>query len=221
MEEKKHIVGGISKKTLERLPVYHHYLAELCKNGQLHISAPLMAADLNLNEVQVRKDLAMVSKTAGKPKKGYAAAELLADLEEFLGYHNVNQAVLVGAGALGKALLSYQEFEKYGVEIVAAFDRDEWLIGSKIAGKMILPSEKTENLCRRMNIHIGIITVPPESAQETCDRLVAGGVRAIWNFAPVQLMAPKGVLVQNENMAVSLATLSKYLYELKEPERRE
>lgn len=216
MGEKKNAVGGISRKTLERLPVYQHYLAERNREGLPHISSPAMAADLHLNEVQVRKDLALVSKTAGKPKTGYVVKELLSDLEEFLGYHNVNQAVLVGAGALGRALLSYQEFEQYGVEIVAAFDCDEWLTGSKIAGKMVLPVEKAENLCRRMNIHIGIITVPRESAQEVCDRLVAGGVKAIWNFAAVQLNVPPDVFVQNENMAVSLAALSKYLYGLEE-----
>ncbi|WAJ24803.1 redox-sensing transcriptional repressor Rex [Lacrimispora xylanolytica] len=213
MEEKRHMVGGISRKTLERLPVYHHYLEQKEKEKSETISAPLMAADLKLNEVQVRKDLAMVTKTGGKPKMGYQIRELIRDIEEFLGYHNTNQAVLVGAGSLGKALLTYRGFEQYGVEIVMAFDSDGRKVNTKIGGKLILPFVKLENLCQRMNIHIGIITVPAHSAQEACDHLVAAGVKAIWNFAPIHLKVPGHVLVQNENMAVSLAALSKYLYE--------
>lgn len=144
---------------------------------------------------------------------GYQIRELIRDIEEFLGYHNTNQAVLVGAGSLGKALLTYRGFEQYGVEIVMAFDSDGRKVNTKIGGKLILPFVKLENLCQRMNIHIGIITVPAHSAQEACDHLVAAGVKAIWNFAPIHLKVPGHVLVQNENMAVSLAALSKYLYE--------
>lgn len=221
MEEKKNMVGGISRKTLERLPVYHHYLEKKSQEGVETISAPVIAMDLQLNEVQVRKDLAMVTRTAGKPKTGYQIRELVEDLEEFLGYHNANQAVLAGAGSLGKALLSYRGFEQYGVEIVMAFDSDGRKVNTKVGGKMVLPMEKIENLCQRMNIHIGIITVPAECAQEVCDRLVAGGVRAVWNFAPTHLSVPKHVLVQNENMAVSLAALSKYLYEEAKEGRKE
>lgn len=213
-EEKKNMVGGISRKTLERLPVYHHYLEKKFQEGLENISAPAIALDLQLNEVQVRKDLAMVTTTAGKPKTGYLVRELIGDIEEFLGYHNNNQAALVGAGSLGKALLSYQGFEQYGVEIVMAFDSDGRKVNTKAGGKLVLPMEKAENLCRRMNIHIGIITVPESAAQEVCDCLVAAGVRAIWNFAPIHLSVPGHVLVQNENMAVSLAALSKYLYEV-------
>lgn len=214
MEEKKHMVGGISRKSLERLPVYHHYLEKKSSDGLETISAPAIALDLQLNEVQVRKDLALVAKTAGKPKMGYVIKELIADMEEFLGFHNTNQAVLVGVGYLGKALLSYKGFEQYGVEIVMAFDSDGRKVNTRIGGKMVLSMEKLENLCQRMNIHIGIITVPTEYAQGVCDRLVAGGVKAIWNFAPVHLSVPSHILVQNENMAVSLAALSKYLYEV-------
>lgn len=213
MAEKKHMVGGISRKTLERIPVYHHYLERKYREGAETISAPAIALELQLNEVQVRKDLAIVAKTAGKPKTGYMVKELIEDMEEFLGYHNTNQAVLVGAGSLGKALLSYNGFAQYGVEIIMAFDSDKRKVNTKVGGKMILPMEKLENLCRRMNIHIGIITVPDKNAQEVCDRLVDGGVKAIWNFAQVHLSVPNHVLVQNENMAVSLAALSKYLYE--------
>lgn len=207
------MVGGISRKSLERLPIYHHYLERKCNEGLETISAPAIASDLQLNEVQVRKDLALVAKTAGKPKMGYVIRELITDMEEFLGFHNTNQAALVGVGYLGKALLSYKGFEQYGVEIVMAFDSDGRKVNTRVGEKMVLSMDKLENLCQRMNIHIGIITVPAEYAQGVCNRLVAGGVKAIWNFAPVHLSVPSHILVQNENMAVSLAALSKYLYE--------
>lgn len=213
MEEKKTMVGGISKKTLERLPIYYHYLQDKRQEKMTYISAPVIAAGLNLNEVQVRKELALVSKKAGKPKSGFVVEELIADIEDFLGYHNGNQAVLAGAGSLGRALLSYRGFAQYGIEIVAAFDTDEAVIGKNIGGKPVLPLDKMGNLCRRMRIHIGIITTPAEYAQSVCDWMVAGGIRAIWNFAPVHLSVPDHVLLQNENMAASLALLSKYLLE--------
>lgn len=219
MEEKRTMVGGISRKTLERLPVYYHYLQEKKTRELTNISAPVIAADLDLNEVQVRKELALVSRRGGKPKSGFVVEELIADIEDFLGYHNGNQAVLAGAGSLGKALMSYKGFARYGMEIIMAFDVRESVIGESVEGKMILPMEKMEDLCRRMNIHIGIITTPAEQAQEVCDKLVAGGVRAIWNFAPVHLSVPDSVLLQNENMAASLALLSKYLLEQGREER--
>lgn len=215
------MVGGISKKTLERLPLYHHYLEVKGKEGMVTISSPLIASELQLNEVQVRKDIAIVSKKAGRPKTGYMIQEIREDIEEFLGYHNVNQAVLVGAGSMGKALLSYKGFDQYGVEIVMAFDCDGRKAGTMIGGKLVLPAEKLKDMCARMNIHIGIITVPSEAAQAVCDNLVESGVKAVWNFAPVHLNVPKHVLVQNENMAVSLASLSKYLYEMENKELRE
>lgn len=214
MQEKKHPVEGISRKTLERLPVYHHYLERRALEGAVHISAPVIAGDLQLNEVQVRKDIAMVTRSAGKPRLGFEVKALIEDLEEFLGYHNDNQAVLVGAGALGSALLTYRGFEQYGVEIVMAFDSDEAKAGIRLGEKLVFPMDKLENLCRRMNIHIGIITVPAKAAQEVCERLVASGVKAIWNFAPTHLAVPDYVFVQNENMAVSLAALSKYLNDM-------
>ena len=138
---------------------------------------------------------------------------MIDDLEEYLGYKNVNEAVVVGAGQLGKALLSYRGFDNYGLRIVVAFDRDASVVGSEIGGKLVLPVSKMQGLCERMGIHIGIITVPAEGAQQVCDEMVAGGILAIWNFAPVHLTVPGHILVQDENMAASLAVLSKHLME--------
>jgi redox-sensing transcriptional repressor len=211
LETKK--TQSISKQLLKRLPNYLVFLKTVGDDTVKYISAPTVAQGLGLNEVQVRKDLAAVSSTAGKPKSGFAIKELIRDIENFLGYNNVDEAVIVGAGHLGKAFLSHKGFEEYGLKILVAFDNDEALIGTEFCGKKILPIESLEDFCRRVNIHIGIITVPAEFAQSVCDRMVEGGIRAIWNFASVHLNVPEQVLVHNENMANSLVTLSKHLEE--------
>ncbi|MGN0519384.1 MAG: redox-sensing transcriptional repressor Rex [Candidatus Fimenecus sp.] len=205
-------VQGISKQALLRLPYYLNYLKLVQKEGTTVVSAPKIAAALALNEVQVRKDIALVSSCAGKPKTGFQVDLLIHDLESFLGYDNVDEAVLIGAGQLGRSLLGYKGFADYGLHIVAAFDRDAALCDLRFDGEQrIFPLEKLEDLCRRLCVHIGIICVPSENAQEVCDRLVACGIRAIWNFAPTHLTVPDGVLLQNENMASSLAVLSAHL----------
>ncbi len=204
---------SISRQALQRMPYYLQTLRAARDSGAEIISAPTVAAQLGLNEVQVRKDFASVSNTAGKPKTGFQTNELIAAIESCLGYDNSNDAVLVGAGSLGRALISYRGFEEYGLSIVAAFDVDPNLTGGEISGKQVLPMSKLSGICRNMNIHIGIITVPASQAQAVCDSLVESGVLAIWNFAPMHLNTPDGILVQNENMAASLAVLSKHLSE--------
>lgn len=202
--------SNISKQTLQRLPLYLSYIKALPADAPKNISATMIAEALQLNDVQVRKDLASVS-SSGKPKVGYNVRDLVAELESFLGYDNVDDAIIVGAGSLGKALLNYGGFKAYGLNVLAAFDLCEEPV--EFQGKTIFPIDQLEAVCRRMNIHIGIITVPAASAQEICDSLVKSGVRAIWNFAPVHLVVPEGILVQNENMASSLALLSNHLRE--------
>ncbi len=201
---------NISKHTLQRLPMYLSYIKALPEDSPKNISATTIAEALQLNDVQVRKDLASVS-SSGKPKVGYNVKDLIAELEAFLGYNDIDNAVIVGAGSLGKALLNYSGFKAYGLNIIAAFDLlDE---PTEFQDKTIFPITQLESFCRKVNIHIGIITVPAQSAQEICDLLVKSGVRAIWNFAPVHLVVPEGILVQNENMASSLALLSNHLRE--------
>ena len=200
----------ISKKTLSRLPLYLGYLKEQKRFGQKTISATMIAEGLGLNQVQVRKDLAQIS-CGGKPRIGYMRDELETDIERFLGYNNVNSAVIVGAGNLGKALMSYVGFKQYGLDIAAAFDADGALTNSEFNGIPIFPVEKLPDIAKRLKIHIGIITVPAPHAQKVCDMLVDAGVLAVWNFAPTVLKVPEGILVQNENMASSLALLCNHL----------
>ncbi len=201
----------ISQQTLRRLPMYLSFLKSLPAEPA-NVSATFIAQQLGLHQVQVRKDLASVS-SGGRPKTGYIAKELIADIERFLGYDDAASAVLVGVGHLGRALLSYEGFHGYGLNIVAAFDADRRLVDTKIAGKTVFSMERLPDLCDRLKAHIGIITVPAEAAQAVCDRLVESGVLAIWNFAPVHLTVPAHILVQNENMAASLAVLSNHLRE--------
>jgi redox-sensing transcriptional repressor len=204
---------NLSLQAIRRMPVYMQYLRELQRDGEKTISAPAAAKSLSLNEVQVRKDFAAAVVSKGKNKVGFSVDELILGMENILGCNNINDAVLVGVGHLGKALLNYKGFQNYGLHIVAAFDTNPAQVHTEINRIKLLPTEKLSEMCRRLRIRIGIITVPADSAQVVCDQLVAGGVLAIWNFAPVHLSVPEDILLQNENMAASLALLSKHLME--------
>jgi redox-sensing transcriptional repressor len=203
--------GAITTQALNRMPYYIQQLRMLKAQGNETVSAPKVAELLNLNEVQVRKDFAAVYVAKGKPKTGFLIEELLTSMEELLGYHNTDEAVIVGTGPLAQAIMAHEGFQDYGLKIVAAFEFSLDADGAEINGIKVLPTDKISNLCRRMKIHIGIITVPASKAQTACDQLVAGGVLAIWNFAPVHLSVPEHILVQNENLAASLAVLSNHL----------
>lgn len=196
----------VSKACLERLPCYLRLLKEKREGGIEFISSTSIANELSLNSVQVRKDLALISKSDGKPGRGFNVSMLISDLENFLGLNNVTDAVIVGAGKLGMALLGYKGFEK-NINILMAFDSDK----SKCDNKKIFYIDKMEDLIKRLNIHIGIITVPKEEAQNVCDTLVKAGVKAIWNFAPTNLIAPSKVIIKNEDLSASLLILLKSL----------
>ena len=206
-------VRQVSLNTLKRLPLYLNYLKTLDENG--NVSSTEIAKALGLNDVQVRKDLSAVS-SGGRPKVGYNVETLICELKEFLGHNSVNPAVLIGTGNLGRALMSYRGFLGYGLNIVAGFDRDATLVGTTVNGKEILPVDMLSDFCAENHVRIGVITTPADSAQEAFDALIGAGIKAIWNFAPAHIKVPDGVLVQNENMASSLALLSKHLNEMLE-----
>jgi redox-sensing transcriptional repressor len=204
MEQKK-----ISKFVLKRLPGYLDYLKSLPEDAPPHISATTLANALGMGQVQVRKDLAMVS-DGGRPKIGYLRAALIDDIEQFLGYDNTTDAVLIGAGKLGQALMGYKGFDEYGLNILAAFDANPKSDRTD-EGKPIYPVSQLAQFCRENKVLMGIITVPADHAQTVADQLIAGGIKAIWNFAPTHLEVPGNILVQYENMATSLAVLSVHL----------
>ncbi len=199
----------ISKAVLKRLPGYLSYLRSLPDDATPYISATALANALHMGEVQVRKDLAMVS-NGGRPKVGYLREGLMEDISQFLGYDNTTDAILIGAGKLGQALLGYSGFDAYGLNILAAFDVN---VPAENADEKlpIFPMDQLETFCRTHKVLMGIITVPAEHAQSVCDRMIQCGIKAIWNFAPTHLDVPANILVQNENMATSLAVLSMHL----------
>lgn len=207
----------VSVNTLQRLPTYLNYLKSLDDDG--NISSTEIARALGLNDVQVRKDLSSVS-SGGRPKVGYNIRGLILDLKEFLGYNAVNDAVMVGCGNLGRALMSYRGFREYGLRIVAGFDVSDDIVGEEVSGKPVLPLSSLPQYCRENGIRIGVITTPAQAAQKACDLLMEGGIKAVWNFAPAHITVGEGVLVQNENMACSLALLSKHLNEMLEEEEK-
>lgn len=199
---------------MQRMPGYLRYLKQLEAAGAEHISSVGLAEAMQENPAVVKKDLSMAVVSEGKPKVGYYIPDLIRDIESFMGYDNEKDAVLVGAGKLGQALLGYGGFEKYGLNIVAGFDVDPSLIGTEVHGKKILPCEKLGDVVRKLKVKLAVLTLPAAAAQRVADALVGAGVRAIWNFCPVTLSLPDTVAIKNENMAASLAVLSAKLKEI-------
>jgi redox-sensing transcriptional repressor len=180
--------------------------------GHSSVTADDIGAVVKVSPSQVRHDLSGCGANRA-PGECYDVKELTGLIEHALGYDDISNAVIVGAGQLGRALLSYSNYSDYGVDVIAAFDADESLVGREVGGRPILSIKRMTSLCRRMKVHIGIITVPALHAQEVCDKLIEGGIQAIWNFAPVHLKVPDNVIVKNEIIAVSLGELSRQLQE--------
>ncbi|MBQ9065495.1 MAG: redox-sensing transcriptional repressor Rex [Blautia sp.] len=201
-QEVRILQSAISRATLGRLPAYLQFLRTVPNE---HISATAVAKALGLGEVLVRKDLSLVC-GKGKPKTGYATDTLVASLTTALGIDSITPAVIVGAGKLGMALLDYGGFRDYGMEIIAAFDKNAGTARDS-SGKPVYPMEDMRSLCQMHDVRIGIITVPADAAQSVCDQLIGSGIEAIWNFSPVMLTVPEGIALQNENLALSLAHL--------------
>ena len=206
--------GEVSLQTFHRMPQYLKTLYELRKDGREYVSSVTLAEMLNLTPSIVKKDLSQAKVQDGKPKVGYAVNDLIDDIENFLGYNNAKDAVLVGCGKLGQALLGYTGFADYGLNIIAGFDISDDVIGRKVQGKLILPTGKLEGAIKKLDIKIAILTVPQEHAQAMADALVKAGIRAIWNFTPAHISVPANIAVRNENMASSLAVLSAQLREI-------
>lgn len=210
--------GDISLQTFHRMPQYLKTLYEFKKEGRENVSSVQLAEALDLTPSIVKKDLSQAKIQDGKPKVGYATVDLIEGISEFLGYNNLKDAVLVGAGKLGQALLGYEGFGDYGLNIVAGFDIDDGIIGGKIHGKPILPTGKLQGAVEKLGIKIAILTVPAEHAQAMADLLAKAGIRAIWNFTTAHIQVPDNIAIRNENMASSLAVLSAQLAEIMKKE---
>lgn len=202
------MLNSISIKQLRRYPVYLKYLISMRDSGVTVITSPIIARALELSEELVRKDLQAVTSVKGVPSKGRDINCLINDIEEFLGYHNGRDAIIVGVGHLGMAFMNFSGFEEYGLNILLGFDIDPQIIGQEINGKKIFSMDKLEDLIKRLNIHLAILTTPSDVSQEVAKRLEKAGIRAIWNFSSERLDVSENVVVENVNLASSLAVLS-------------
>jgi redox-sensing transcriptional repressor len=197
----------IPEASLRRLPKYHQLLQDLLLTGVTNVSCTTIAAGLNLDPTQVRKDIEATG-IVGKPKVGYPLVTLVAWIEKFLGWNNLNEAFLAGVGSLGSALLGYEKFRRLGFHLVAAFDTNPNKVGQTVAGMEVLHLNNMVALAQKTHVHIGVIATPAEAAQHVANLMLECGIRAIWNFAPVHLRLPEFVIVQNEDLYHSLAFLS-------------
>ncbi|HQO49149.1 MAG TPA: redox-sensing transcriptional repressor Rex [Bacteroidales bacterium] len=196
----------VPEPSVRRMPQYLHLVRSMREKGEVYVSAPAIARVLNLDPTQVVKDMAYTGVT-GKTRVGFSTEELQFALEEFLGYNRKHEAFLVGAGFLGSALIQYQGFREAGMKIVAAFDTDKRKFGTDIQGVPVFSLEKFHDLASRLHISIGIITTPAGAAQPVADLMVAWGIKAIWNFAPVALRVPEQIIVQDTHIYANLAVI--------------
>jgi redox-sensing transcriptional repressor len=192
--------------SVRRLPSYLHTIRQYQHEGGEFISGTLIAQELNLEPIQVRKDLAITG-IIGKPKKGYPLEALITAIERFLGWNSPQDTVLIGVGNLGTALMGYQEFQFHGLNIMAAFDKNPEKIGTTIHGVMVLDADTMGIQIRNFGVKVAILTVPSAFAQETADVLVEAGIAGIWNFTNVKLKVPDQVIVQKEDLSSGYALL--------------
>jgi len=201
---------SVSRSTLKRLPLYLHLLENLHSQGQINVSCTQIAKEFDFDPTLVRKDIEVTGEV-GTARIGFRVASLVGRIKEFLGWNSVHNAVLVGVGNMGKALLGYRDFEYSGLNILAAFDSDTAKTGTKIFGKQVFSLGSMPKIVQRMNITVGIVTVPAKYAQSTVDILLKSGIRAIWNFAPAPVRIPEGVILENARLTQSLAVLTNNL----------
>jgi redox-sensing transcriptional repressor len=197
----------IADSTVRRLAIYLRFLEEFQRQGQETVASDALAQRAGTTSAQVRKDLSFFG-SFGTRGLGYDVEPLADRLREILGLGHRHRVAIIGAGRLAAALVDYTGFSARGFEIVAVVDRDPTRIGELLAGLTIEDVADLESVVRREKVEIAILVTPADPAQGLVDRLVAVGLTAILNFAPVQLQVPEGVDVKNVNLAVELETLS-------------
>jgi redox-sensing transcriptional repressor len=193
--------------TVKRFPSYLRILRQCQGEGMEFISATVLAEELGLKPIQVRKDISYTG-IEGKPKVGFVVSELIDYITHSLGWDNATKALIVGVGNLGKAISMYEGFAAYGLSIVAAFDSDPGKIGTKVGELTVKSMDELKPFIESSGISIAVITVPASSAQSVADTLVACGIKGIWNFAPKDLKIPGDVVMQRTDLATSFAVLS-------------
>jgi redox-sensing transcriptional repressor len=199
-------VPQLSSPALARLTICYQVALRAGEDGRETLSSAYLAALLHVDETLVRKDMAAVG-IVGRPHVGFSTGEIIVRLQHILGLSQITDAILIGCGFLGGALIRYPGFAKYGLRITAAFDSDHRKVGQTIGDYIVLPMEKCRSIIETFRVEVAILAVPANAVQEITDWLIARGINAIWNFAPVQLKVPAGVIARNENLAVGLAQL--------------
>lgn len=189
----------ISDKIINRLTLYHCILVDYIEKGVEVISSPQIAALLQIDDSQVRKDISYLN-NAGKCRVGYIVKDLKESIERTLGFENPKNAFIVGAGNLGLALAKYDNFLNYGLKVMALFDNDPLKVDMQVNQKKIFHISTLPNMTGKLNVEIAILTVPREYAQKTAEFLVDSNIKYIWNFTPTVLKVPRDVQVWNENL---------------------
>lgn len=201
-----HRKKDISIQTIRRLPQYLRIFYSLHAYGRELVSSTALAEETQLLPIVIKKDLQAVG-APSKLRAGFKVAGTIAVIEKFLGWNNLNKAFLVGVGHLGAALLGFDGFKNHGLEIVAAFDTHPEKVGSAFHGVQVYHTAQLASVIEKQDLRIAVLTVPASAAQGITDTLVAAGIKAIWNFAPVNLTVPSGVVVQKEDISSGLAEL--------------
>ena len=196
----------IHEPALRRLPWYLSYVKLLKKQGHQQVSSTQIAKKINVSATQIAKDLSYVN-INGKTRVGYNIEQLIEVLEDFLGFKRMHTAVLFGVGSLGAALLSDSGLEQYGLKIHAGFDVDSSVIGQKINEIPVFHSDEFVIRNKKLKAQIGILTVPPDIAQEVADFMIEGGIQAIWNFTPFRIRVPEHIVLQNTSLYAHLAVI--------------
>ena len=208
----------ISDAVIRRLPRYYRYLDELHAKGIVRISSGSLGKRMGVTASQIRQDLNCFG-GFGQQGYGYNVEYLYQEIGRILGLDKTHHLIIVGAGNLGQALANYMNFERRGFIFTGVFDNNPALYGRKIRGIEVRPMEEVADFVEQNNVDIAVLTIPKNSAEEVADRLVSVGIKAIWNFAHVDLKVPKEVQVENVHLSDSLMKLS-YMLERYEKESR-
>lgn len=197
---------ALPEPTLRRLPWYLAYVGMLRSQNVEYVSSTAISRKLNVDASQIAKDLSFLN-IRGKTRIGYEVARLEKTLEEFLGFKTGHNAVVAGVGSLGAALISDSGLHRFGLNIVAGFDVDPAVIGTEICGVPVYDMTQLESRRSLLHAEIGIITVPPESAQLVADALIASGIKALWNFTPYKILTGDDIVITNTSIYAHLAVM--------------
>ena len=196
----------VPEPTLRRLPWYLSNIKLMKEKGEQYVSSTQISKEINIDASQIAKDLSYVN-ISGRTRVGYNIDALIEVLESFLGFTNMHTAFLFGVGSLGAALLRDSGLHHFGLEIVAAFDVNPELVGKDLNGIPIFHSDDFEAKMKEYDVNIGVLTVPINIAQEITDKMVDGGIKAVWNFTPFRIRVPENIVVQNTSLYAHLAVM--------------